>query len=64
MSAMPHNVKIWVDDQPGLLTYYIDEKEITEVGAQVTEAAVNALIEHWHRSPNNVERPHLRLHTG
>lgn len=61
---MPHNVEVWVDDQPDAFVIKVDEGLSAERQAQVLEAAFNVTVEHWHRSPNVVEQPHLRLHTG
>ncbi|WP_211832874.1 hypothetical protein [Streptomyces asiaticus] len=64
MSAMPHNTEVWIDDQPDAFIINVDKELPVERLTQVLEAAFNIAVDHWHRTPNVVERPHLRLHTG
>lgn len=54
--AMPHNIEVWVDDQPDAFVVNVDENLSAERQAEVLEAAFNMTVEHWHREPND---PHL-----
>lgn len=64
VSAMPHNVEVFLDGQPGGFDINVDESLSAERMTQVLEAAFNMAVEDWRPAPDVVERPHLHLHTG
>ncbi|MCP3820135.1 hypothetical protein NLX86_19140 [Streptomyces sp. A3M-1-3] len=61
---MPHNVGMWVHDDPDQFVIIIDEDLITEDGAKLLQAACNLVVHHWQRLPTVTDRARLRLHTG
>lgn len=61
---MPHGTQIYITDSTTEFSINIDAAIITDEGAQLLEKVLNISIAHWHRAPNRITRPHLRLHTG
>ena len=60
VSAMPHNVRVWVDDErPDMRIVLMDKILISEEGARLVESALNAANE----TTRSSLRPLLRLHT-
>ncbi|MFE4420359.1 hypothetical protein [Streptomyces sp. NPDC056817] len=61
---MPFNVEIWVDDDPGRFTIYIDKKLITERGATTLEGVLRKHIRGWQRVDEGLVYRVLRAITG
>lgn len=65
VSAMPFNVKIWVEDcDDGSFNTYIDDELITEAGAQSLQEILNATIPGRRRLDEATVRRALRAVTG
>lgn len=64
VSGMPHNVKVWVDDDPDCFRVYIDEDLITERGAASLEAIFRRHVMGWQRLDESFVYRTLRAITG
>ncbi|MEV6737948.1 hypothetical protein AB0N14_13835 [Streptomyces sp. NPDC051104] len=61
---MPHNVKVWVDDDPDCFRVYIDKELITDQGARALEAVLQRHVKGWRRLDESFVHRTLRAITG
>lgn len=52
VTGMPHNVQVWPVVQQGELFLHVDEKLVTDEGAQFLEAALSLTSRHWSQEPH------------
>ena len=64
VSGMPHNVKVWVDDDLGCFRVYIDSELITELGAVSLETVLRRHVVGWRRLDESFVCRTLRAITG
>lgn len=64
VTAMPFNTEIWVDDGVDCFTVYIDERLITERGAQALQEIFSNTITAWQRADESFVLRTLRAVTG
>jgi len=64
VSGMPHNVDIWIDDDPGYFAVYIDKSLITERGAAILQAVLRSHRPRWQRLDESTVYRALRAITG
>lgn len=64
VSGMPFDVDIWVDDDPGCFSVYIDKSLITERGAASLQAILRRHRHRWQRLDETFVYRTLRAITG
>lgn len=64
VSAMPHNVQVWVTDESDCFTIYIDRKLITKPGAVALQKVLRATVTGWQRLDEDTVYRALRAVTG